>query len=303
MQNVLFNVPDRGFYPVAFEEDLNRKGWQFGVKGFSWKFIYNSSDSILSLNEFSPQRVRELLSECKAFSHGVPVISNERLAGDPDTGGFDGEQICLRLAQVFDSPKIFMVIREQKSLILSSYFQYLNAGGTLALKDYIDLSDGGGPPKFNKRVFLFHHLISKYQEVFGKDSILVLPYEMFRDEPDLFLERLASFSGACIPDKLPIEEKMNPLSNVVVGTPLRFLNFFTRRNSINGYSPFFLGKNFAKLERVLRKGFQKSVPKIFVNRALNRNKNIIRQSVGDYYKESNIKISELTGLDLNKYGY
>ena len=51
----------------------------------------------------------------------VPVISHERLSGYPHSGGHDSKEIAHRLAAVFPNAKVVIVIREQKSMILSNY--------------------------------------------------------------------------------------------------------------------------------------------------------------------------------------
>jgi len=273
------------------------------AKRFSRHFIFGPEGNLLSLNEFSPEKVRGILAECQLPDSRVPVLSQERFAGHPDTGGFDSESICIRLSQVFDSPKIFMVIREQKSLIASCYMAFLTRGGTLALKDYINQPDDWVFPKFSKRFFEFHNLIAMYQKIFGRDSVLVLPYEMFRDEPYKFFGSLRDFSGARMPDSLPIQEKENPHASAFWEPKLRFLNMFARRKSTNAYSPFYMGKFYYKLDRSMRKRLRKVVPGFLEKRARDRHKQIIERLIGDYYRESNIETGKLIGIDLDQYNY
>jgi len=303
LQTKLFHQPGKGFIsltnPTVSKND--KRSSDFRV--FPRNFIFDSEKNILSLNEFSPERVRGLLERYKLEDSGVPVISFERLSGHPSSGGFDSEKICLRLSQVFDSPKIFIVIREQKSLILSCYSQLFRRGGTLSLKDYICRPGYGTAPKFNKRFFMFNHLISLYQEVFGKENVLVLPYEMFRDEPAKFLERLGSFSGANIPDSLPVQEKVYPRLNIFLESNLRLLNWFTWKNSAYRNYPFYMGKLFHNLDHSIRKRLRKIIPDFLENRTLDQHKQIIEQEIGDFYRESNIKTSNLIGIDLKKYDY
>jgi len=303
LQKRLFNQPGKGFISLTKTPGSENDKRLSTISIFPKNFIFGSENNILSLNEFSPERVRGLLEKYKLEDSGVPVISYERLSGHPDSGGFDSEKICLRLSQVFDSPKIFIVIREQKSLILSCYNQLFTLGCTMSLKDYICRPGRGWTPKFNKRFFMFNHLISLYQEVFGEEKVLVLPYEMFRHESAKFLERLGSFSGANIPDSLPVQEKVNPSKNIFLESNLRWLNWFTWPNPAYENYPFYMGKIIRILDRAIRKGLRKIIPDFLENRALDQHKQIIEQEIGDFYRESNIKTSELIGIDLKKYNY
>jgi hypothetical protein len=138
LQKHLFDCPERGFFRLSGKEiSKNHIGLRPATR-FARRFVFEPGDRLYSLNEFSPDRMRELLGECKVLDSAIPVLSDERLSGHPETGGFDSQDICDRLSQVFDSPKIFIVIREQKSLIASCYLDFLLKGGTSSLKEYMD---------------------------------------------------------------------------------------------------------------------------------------------------------------------
>jgi len=233
LQKHLFDCPDRGFFRLAGKPiSKNHIGLRPATR-FSRKFIFEPGGSLYALNEFSPDRMRELLGECQVVASGVAVLSEERLSGQPETGGFDSQKICVRLSQVFDSPKIFIVIREQKPLIASCYLDFLLKGGTLSLQKYMNPRNNRSP-KFKKSYFMFHHLISMYQTVFGKENVLVLPYEMFRDDPDCYFKMLGSFSGASIPDSLPVNDRVNARVNTFLESKLRYLNLLTMEGSPYG---------------------------------------------------------------------
>ena len=64
-----------------------------------------------------------------------------------------------------------------------------------------------------------------------------------------------------------------------------------------------MGKIIRILDRAIRKGLRKIIPDFLEKRALDQHKQIIEQEIGDFYRESNIKTSELIGIDLKKYNY
>ncbi len=107
-----------------------------------------------------------------------PVISHERLSGNPHRGGYDSKELAERLANIFVRPRILIVIREQISMILSTYNQYVKRGGPLSLKDYITCrEDKLLLREFELVRFQYHRLIAYYHRLFGADNVLVLPYE------------------------------------------------------------------------------------------------------------------------------
>ena len=116
------------------------------------------------------------------------VISNERLSGNPHSGGYDSKEIADRLKACFPKGKVLIIIREQKDMILSTYIQYVRAGGACALHDYLEPSKRNQAimPLFNYEYFNYFNLVSYYQKLFSKENVLVLPFELFKSEPKLF---------------------------------------------------------------------------------------------------------------------
>lgn len=67
----------------------------------------------------------------------LPVISDERLSGNPHAGAYDRKEIAERLRAVFPGARVLVVIREQRSMIRSTYKQYVRMGGPNALDEYL----------------------------------------------------------------------------------------------------------------------------------------------------------------------
>ncbi|MGP1375882.1 MAG: hypothetical protein ACTS3T_23850, partial [Almyronema sp.] len=63
----------------------------------------------------------------------VPVISHERLSGNPYGVWLESQVFADRLYSISPEAKVLIVIREQTSAILSMYFQYVRNGGTYSL--------------------------------------------------------------------------------------------------------------------------------------------------------------------------
>lgn len=54
-----------------------------------------------------------------------PVLSSENLSGRSRLGACNAKMIADRLADVFPAARILLVLREQKSMLLAQYHQYL----------------------------------------------------------------------------------------------------------------------------------------------------------------------------------
>jgi hypothetical protein len=302
LQKHLFDNPERGFFRLSGKIiSKNHVGLKPTTR-FSRKFVFEPGGSIYAPGEFSVDRMSELLSECNVQPSGVAVLSDERLSGQPETGGFDSYKICKRLSKVFNSPKIFIVIREQKSLIASCYMDFLLKGGTESLLEYMNPTEGGSP-KFKKSYLEFHHLISKYFEIFKKENVLVLPYEMFRDNPEDYFIRLGDFAGVEIPRGLPVKERVNAKINTYWESKFRYFNWLTRQGSPYGNHPLYMGKTIHKLGRSISKRLMKLISEENEKKERSEQKNIIEKSIGELYKESNKKTSEMIGINLNQYNY
>jgi hypothetical protein len=106
---------------------------------------------------------------------------------------------CAELADLFPNAYILLVTRGFRSVMLSSYSQYVRTGGT---DDFFALNPEFGSPTHRSRgVWDYDRLIALYRERFG-DRLLVLPYELLRDDPAAFM--------AIIEDRLEIARHPPP---------------------------------------------------------------------------------------------
>lgn len=233
----------------------------------------------------------------------IPVISSERLSGAPSSGGFDSKEIADRLHQCFPKGKVLIVIREQIDAIASSYLQHIRVGGTSALKNYLapPVKFQGVSPGFDLSFFDYLPLVKYYIELFGKDNVLVLPFELFKESPEDFCHKIFDFSHsqelASLPYKQIKNESINHLSSKIV----RQLNKVFAKSAFN--------PNALDLDQVRQKyifGFlklNKVLPKALVDKAKTRNQDKIKSMVAGEFSESNRELGKYVNLDLEKYGY
>jgi hypothetical protein len=234
----------------------------------------------------------------------VPVVSNERLSGHPLSNAFDRAMLARRIKDVFPQARIFLSIREQRSMVLSSYFQYLKYGGWRSLDRFLDPPCDGRLPALQLDVWNYDRLAQLYYALFGRERVLILPYEMFVRDPAGYVGRICEFAGVDMAETLPYATKSNPRRSHVASYYLRWLTCINRSTSANGYFPHPFGRRIGKaIDRSVKVAAGAMTPAKWELQLENRFKARIERITADRYRASNRRLAALTGLDLESYGY
>lgn len=103
---------------------------------------------------------------------------------------------CAMLAALFPSAHVLIITRGFRSMILSSYSQYIRSGGHASLEEAFE----GGWEAWN-----YDYLIHLYSDAFA-DRVIVMPYELLRDDQETFTRALENRLGlehlAMLPDRV-----------------------------------------------------------------------------------------------------
>jgi len=258
----------------------------------------------------------------------------------------DGAQRAFKaraLNEAFPEAKVLIIIREQKSMIESSYVEFLRHGGYGSLERFLlDPSMSHSYQILNNAFvtnvvmnYRYSLLISYYQKLFGKEKVLALPLELLRENAEVFVGHICEFLEVSffMPPKI---EKVRPRHSDVFSFLLDKTNRFLKsqyNNSIISYYPCLL----------LRKLFPNSI-KSFPNDQHNPwfrhyySSMAVSYGVSRFfmkidgwlskgstwkipkyhydslspelklfleqtYAEDNLKLQEITGYDLSQYGY
>jgi hypothetical protein len=295
LQPELFHFDSAFFCPLS--RDRNPNSGKFIGK----HFVRDRERYLLSSFEMNSgvvqEQVEAVLGEIDSGNR-VPVISYERLSGNPHAGGFDARTIADRIRAVFPEARIFCVIREQKDMILSTYFQYLKIGGTDSVRDYLTRSYDGRRPGFSPAAFNYLDLVAYYRDIFPPDKVLVLPYEMLRDGADGFLRLLGDFTGTDLAElSARATVSHNPRKDDSLVPRFPPLNLFRRKSSVNGYSPMCTAAG-----KFVLKGVDSLIP-INNRKQVLRVKRQVEAIIGDRYASANRALSDLIGIELSNYGY
>lgn len=235
----------------------------------------------------------------------VPVISHERLSGYPPGGSIDRTIVARRIAHVFDSPRILLVISEQNSLIHSLYGQYVADGGHLSLRRFLR---GTVPAlarkhEFRLHVFEYDALINFYYELFGRANVLALTFEHMRSDPVGFAERVAKFAG--VPERQHISDvttKQNRRRPIAMQGVRRYANSLLTQTELNDKAIM----RFHSLDRVFwRAGpyFRRLTPTWLDDNLADRQRQQIASFVDTAFAESNKRTESMLEIDLATLGY
>ena len=98
--------------------------------------------------------------------------------------------VATQLKHLFPEARILIVVRSPHSLLLSLYSQYLLSAGFIGLNRFLKES---GDLIF--RLYDYEYIIAMYQQFFGLENVLILPYEQLKDDHHGFLSAVNGFFG------------------------------------------------------------------------------------------------------------
>ena len=256
--------------------------------------------------EFDADRARAYFwprsSDVASRGH-IPVFSSERLCGSPHAGAYDRKELAERLHAVFPGGKVLIVIREQRSMLLSTYKQYIRAGGLMCLRDFLHVPANrrSRGPSFVPGVFHYDKLIAFYQELFGRENTLVLPYEMLSDDAAGFVARICRFAGAEGTASIDFSSRPNISRKALTSAVKRYFNPFLTRDPVNGHSILFI-RGFSRLVRPMLRGLDRIGPGA-LNRSIESRWKREINAFAEQYMESNERTAQLIDVDISRFGY
>ena len=200
-----------------------------------------------------------------------------------------------RLKELLPDARVVVCVREQGSMLYSAYGQYLRDGGTLSLGAYAGVTS---------QVWLrYGELVQRYQQAFGSEQVLALPYELLVEDRTKFLVPLREFVAPGAP-RFAVEPEL-PVVNRGMARPTRWVRLRANRLlhvDLHNPLPRFeregraqaIGSTMERLENI----FTSNRPPTPGRRA-----RAILDRVAQRYAESNVLLARLTGLPLQELGY
>lgn len=251
---------------------------------------------------FNSDKTRKYLDSISSLvrnSGKTPVWSEEMLLGNPPSSIYDGFCVAKKIKAVYPEAKILITIREQKSIALSIYKEYVLGGGRLSIKKFIGpRSELKSFKPILRREFLLYDLaIKNYIDLFGRDNVLVLPQEMLFLEQSNYMDSLRRFTASNITHNVPrmrrhVSEGYSALNL------RRYLNRLIVKdpNRPGRYGFDMISDKFIRLfDKLSIKTLEEHADKLY--------RDFISEIYCSYYIESNLKTCDLIGIDLGRYGY
>ncbi|MEW5931128.1 MAG: hypothetical protein AB1941_26990 [Gemmatimonadota bacterium] len=136
----------------------------------------------------------EGLSTPHGSTGGLQLEGGGERGGLPERIKDAQAQVCALLKTLFPESRVLLVTRGFRDIVVSGYSQYVRNGGTRHLEGMCRalgerLADDAG------HYYDFDYLVRLYAEAFGRDRVIVLPFELLRDDQPRFLAVLEERLG------------------------------------------------------------------------------------------------------------
>ena len=258
---------------------------------------------------YTPEKAREWIqSQLDAIPGSgdlIPVISAESLVGHAHCGGYNARLNADRLFELSPGGKILIVVREQLSEIRSLYKTFINWGMPHSIERILNPVEPRLSPQFNLDFLRYDLLVGNYQQLYGKENVLVLPYEQFVRRPRLFLKKIYQFSGREGYEQqlkqLPIRSYVNKNQTMLNLKIQRWKNYFFLSGPFN-YSGMFVAGERGHNKRMA--GGKKNLFPPFMDNWFEKGfTDFTTRHCAGQFVESNRRLNQLTGLKLAQYGY
>jgi hypothetical protein len=117
------------------------------------------------------------------------------------------ERLCVRLHDLYPEALVLIVTRGYHDVLRSMYAGYVGRGGTLGRSELLRPKELGHSDHDIEDAFDYDAVVALYERVFGPERVLVMPYELFRDDPGEFLRQLEEAFGIGSYGRIP--ERVN----------------------------------------------------------------------------------------------
>lgn len=249
---------------------------------------------------FDADASRDRFERMAGGAKGVVVWSEETLVGDPMQRRYNGGDVARRMKAIFPDARVLMIVREQRAMAISCYRQYVREGGRHSIEDFI--GTGSEPLSFHPilrpRFLQYARPVAQYQELFGSENVLVLPFEELVSDVNAGADTIRKFASAEADERRAIdEEARNPgLKGLALATvqrlnPLRPLYPSVPRGAKRDKLVGRIGRVAARLPKGFGEGIERDL------------KEAVERRYAGLFTEDNKRLEQLIGRDLSALGY
>ncbi|MGH7197664.1 MAG: sulfotransferase family protein [Candidatus Omnitrophota bacterium] len=277
-----------------------------GLNYVNYLDMLEDISKILKQDEYSfnADKVREVFE--KRFRPGKNLLSQENFVGDfYRCRLLNSKLVADRLKRLFPEARIIITLRNQYDLIESLYRQYLQSGGLKKFREFVGFDGDDFEESYlhwglnvNIGNFNFLNPVRYYESLFGKDRLLVLPYELLKRDPGAFMRKLFSWIGVEAPAGLN-NVLHNPGYGARQAAVARFFNRFLKSKLNEGSIipdvrlPFTGKIDAGKLRLILQSKYSRKILG-----AKPMTDETVQNRVKSVFNESNRALNERYGLSL-----
>jgi hypothetical protein len=270
-----------------------------GDKGTLFRVLANNLCHAAD-RDYLGETFRSLVGAALEGASGSVLLTYEAFSGAIYNGMYNFERNAQRLYDLAPSARILLVIRQQAGMIRSLHNYYIQKGGFASLAEFVENRAVGCD--FDVDHLCYDQIIARYQELFGREHVKVLPYELLVADAAGFLNEIAVFvAGVTVPGPVSLGRVNQALSPVSSWT-LRHSNRLFRQSR---YNP---RPRLASMRRAhaLRRFLQQVVdPALFgqAGGSLARRDEQLLDALLPRFAASNAEVERLTGLSLAQWSY
>jgi len=254
------------------------------------------------------------------------VISDEWLFGTAWENFYNNYYVTEFLKEIFPQAKILLVIRRQVEWCESIYNQVIKAGFGLKADTFFNFHDNSFHDakinysvRVNVRQLNLYKYTRFYYRHFGKENVLVLPYELFKKDSKAFLSRLYDYFQLqpVYPEYgRPINRSISSLSlhtglllNRLLVRPFNTCGFIPEQPLFDWLRQRANRKNslYKLLAYISRRCTLQNVMENVLDRLSTRKYRYFDEEKCDqvmgHHREDNKKLAELIQCDLSEYEY
>ena len=179
-------------FPAIPEVDF--LGKRYGQPGLAWLGKVRDLLAIKHCFDFSVKEVHALIEQnAPPQDDRIRALSYEGLSGELWRRNIDSKRNADRIHATFPNAKILMVTRRQVAHLESLYKQYLLSGGVLSIADFLKADDHH--LQFDIDSLQYDRLAGYYIQLFGRQNVQVLPFELLVADAQVFSDAVCDFIG------------------------------------------------------------------------------------------------------------
>lgn len=263
-------------------------------------YIYKSGRFSIFDNKVDSPTLSESLLNFESDEHIVLPEWHPRLNRVRVTRIEPLEQTFAKIKENAPGSKIILVLRNQYSMIVSRYSQYVvGSGGRLNFEDFLIqmLGDDGGQNFYEN---YYHRIVMMLEKYFGRENILTLFYEDIKYNSEGVLKQVCEFSQHDFTNLSPsFKSKRQGLSKQGLSRVRKLNKFLVAQNQpkveeVKTRVPKLVYDNIVRSVRLIDTG--KGGGKITLPDHL-------KGRLYEHFHDDNLKLSSYFNRDLSQLGY